>query len=117
MANAVTLRVKAAASSVDPLQHALREFQDTLNPENLSRLRLVNAKPDAAAVISFTAQLDDANAQRRSRCVASRLFTILESVQQFSGIVETFVSSNPSIAALVWGSVKLSILVGVIGRI
>lgn len=71
----------------------------------------IAAVPDAAAVIKFTEELDSENAKRRTRCVATRMFTILESVQQFSAIVDTFVSSNPKIAALVWGSVKLALLV------
>ena len=41
-----------------------------------------------------------------------RLITFLESVQQFSGIVDVFVSSNPQMAALVWGGVKFALLVG-----
>ncbi len=51
------------------------------------------------------------NATRRSRCVSSRLFGILQSVQDFSTIADTFVSSHPEIAALVWGTVKFTILV------
>jgi hypothetical protein len=68
--------------------------------------------PDATAVIILTAEIDNQNAKRRSRGVATRLFGFLESVQQFSSVVDTFVSSNPSIAALVWGSVRFALLVG-----
>ena len=93
------------------LQEALREFQASLTTEQNDQLQAIKAIPDAAAVLSFTAQLDEKNAQRRIGCVAGRLFTLLQSVQQFSTVVETFVSSNPSIAALVWGSVKLTMLV------
>ncbi|KAF2725462.1 hypothetical protein K431DRAFT_215605 [Polychaeton citri CBS 116435] len=55
----------------------------------------------------LTTHLDAANAQRSGRCVATRVSILLESVQQFSGVVGTFVSSHPAIAALVWGSVQL----------
>jgi hypothetical protein len=82
-----------------------------LAPEQRARLQALNAVPDAAAVITFTKEIDDENAKRRSRCVASRLCGILESVQQFSSIVDTFVSSHPEIAALVWGSIKFALLV------
>lgn len=116
MATAVSLTSRPAVSSIDPLQSSLRELEKTLPPDDLKLLYSVNAKPDTTAVIAFTAQLDDKNAQRCSRCVASRLFTILESVQQFSGVVDIFVSSNPGIAGLVWGSVKLSLLASASGR-
>jgi hypothetical protein len=99
--------------SVDqPLRSALRDFQDILSPEQKRDLLAQATVPDAAAVIILTAEIDRENAKRRSRGVATRLFSFLESVQQFSTIVDTFVSSNPSIAALVWGSVKFAILVG-----
>jgi hypothetical protein len=67
--------------------------------------------PDPAAVFILTAEIDSENAKRRSQCVGIRIFSFLESVQQFSGIVDTFVSSNPAIAALVWGSIKFALLV------
>ena len=98
--------------SVDPsLQVALREFQNVLTPDQRVQLLALNTTPDAAAVIDFTAKVDEENANRSSRCVASRLCGVLQSVQQFSSVVETFVSSHPEIAALVWGSIKLTILV------
>lgn len=98
--------------SVDrSLQDAIREFQGALSPDQSNQLQAINAVPDAAAVITFVAQLDEENAQRRTSGVATRLYTVLESVQQFSTIIDTFVSSRPNIAALVWGSVKLTMLV------
>ncbi|KAI9767042.1 MAG: hypothetical protein M1840_006001 [Geoglossum simile] len=101
--------------SVDePLRLALREFQDILSPDQQKDLLARAAVPDAAAVIILTAEIDSENAKRRSRGVATRLFSFLESVQQFSSIVDTFVSSNPQIAALVWGSVKFALLVGLV---
>lgn len=74
-------------------------------------LHAVNATPDANAVIAFTAQIDEENASRRSRGVANRLYKSLESIQQFTTVVDTFVQANPQIAALVWGSFKVAILV------
>ncbi len=98
--------------SVDhTLQEALREFQSALTPDQYKQLQAVKAFPDAAAVITFTAQLDEQNAKRRACGVATRLYTLLQSIQQFSSVVSTLVSSHPSIAALVWGSVKLTMLV------
>ncbi|KAJ9664651.1 hypothetical protein H2201_005165 [Coniosporium apollinis] len=89
-------------SSVDhSLQEALREFQGALTPAQKQQLEAIKAVPDAAAVITFTAQLDEQNAKRRSCGVATRLYTLLQSVQQFSSVVSTLVSSHPTIAALI----------------
>ncbi|KAI9770983.1 MAG: hypothetical protein M1840_002687 [Geoglossum simile] len=102
----------ASSNSIDePLRSALRDFQDVLSPDQKKMfLAQATTVPDAAAVFILTAEIDRENAKRRSRGVATRLFSILESVQKFSTIVDTFVSSNPSIAALVWGSMKFAIL-------
>ncbi|KAI9765660.1 MAG: hypothetical protein M1840_007217 [Geoglossum simile] len=93
-----------------PLRNALSDFQSSLTPEQRARLQALNIVPDAASVITFTKEVDDENAKRMSRCVASRLCGVLESVQQFSSIVETFITSHPEIAALVWGSIKFALL-------
>jgi hypothetical protein len=90
----------------------LDQFESKLTPEQTAQLRNISSVPDANAVIVFTTQLDEENAKRKSRCVASRLSTFLQSIQQFASVVETFVSSNPKIAALIWGSVKFALLVG-----
>ncbi|KAH0375897.1 hypothetical protein KCU84_g2365, partial [Aureobasidium melanogenum] len=97
----------ATAISTNALSDAIKSFQNCLEPDQKARLEAIKAVPDAHAVAQFTYQLDQENAKRKSRCVAARISLLLDSVQQFSGIVETFVSSNPHIAALVWGSVKL----------
>ncbi|KAG9854168.1 hypothetical protein KCU77_g6309, partial [Aureobasidium melanogenum] len=97
----------ATAISTNALSDAIKSFQNCLEPDQKARLEAIKAVPDAHAVAQFTYQLDQENAKRKSRCVAARISPLLDSVQQFSGIVETFVSSNPHIAALVWGSVKL----------
>ena len=83
-----------------------------MSPDQQKNLLAKSTVPNAAAVITLTAEIDSENAKRRSRGVATRLFGFLESVQQFTSIVDTFVSSNSHIAALVWGSVKLALLVG-----
>lgn len=72
-----------------------------LSTSQKSHLQALNSTPDVHAVLTFTAEIDMENAKRRSRGVASRLVGILQSIQQFSSVVETFVSSNPNIAALI----------------
>jgi hypothetical protein len=69
--------------------------------------------PDVGAVMKFTAELDlkRLSQSTRGRSFASRIFPFLQRFQSFSSIVSTFVSSNPEVAALVWGSVQLTMQV------
>ncbi|KAL2010345.1 hypothetical protein VTN00DRAFT_6152 [Thermoascus crustaceus] len=92
------------STSVDQsLREAIYEFQSVLTPERNKELQAIRSVPDARSIIIFTAQLDLEDPRRKGRSIASRLHSILESIQQFSSIVGTFVSSHPEIAALVWG--------------
>lgn len=99
---------------MDPLQDAMRDFRANLTSSQDAELITYGHDLDATTILVFTAEIDKVNASRRSRCVSSRLFGILQSVLGFSGVVDTFVSSNPDIAALVWGSLKLTIRVSTI---
>ncbi|KAI0025622.1 hypothetical protein F4780DRAFT_216112 [Xylariomycetidae sp. FL0641] len=93
------------------LEEALQSFQNALSAEDKTRLDIIKGVPDADAAITFTAELDRENTHRRGASLASRLYAFMQSMQQFSAVVDTFVSSNPTIAALVWGIVKLTMLV------
>ncbi|KAK6212040.1 hypothetical protein QIS74_09994 [Colletotrichum tabaci] len=96
----------------DGLKHALAVFQATLTDDERAKLQsLKGTSCDADSVITFTADLDRANPARKGRSIATRLFSLLQIVQQFNQIVDTYVSSHPEIAALVWGSVKLAFTV------
>ncbi|RYO85137.1 hypothetical protein DL766_007352 [Monosporascus sp. MC13-8B] len=90
----------------EALQHALHEFRSILTDEERRELHKTTAVPNADSVLIFTAQLENEN--RKGRSVASRLPTVLLSVQKFCSVVDTFVASHPEIAALVWDSVKLA---------
>ena len=90
------------------LQDAINDFQGALTPDQKRELQQIKTVPDATAVITFTAQLDRANPERRGSSIGSRLYSLLQSVQQFSSVVDNFVSSHPNVAALVWGAVKLT---------
>ncbi|KAG2160451.1 hypothetical protein JADG_000190 [Aureobasidium aubasidani] len=97
------LTATSAVIATASLDDALKSFENSLDPEQKIKLQTIKAVPDAHDVAKFTHQLDQENAKRQSRCVAARISPLLESVQQFSKVVETFVSSNPQIAALVSG--------------
>ncbi|RYP24628.1 hypothetical protein DL767_008572 [Monosporascus sp. MG133] len=92
------------------LKDAIQDFQSILSDDQRTSLQKIKTIPDADAVITFTAQLDYSNRSRKGRSIASRLHSVLQSVREFSTIVDTFVSSHPDIAALVWGSIKLTML-------
>lgn len=111
---ALVVASSQASPKTDPtssLRTALQTFNSILAEPQQKQFGQQHRKPEASDVLSFVAELDANNRSRAGRCVASRICTFLEAVQQFTGVVDTFVSSNPSIAALVWGSVKTALLV------
>lgn len=95
------------------LSLALEEFRNKLNASDRAKFQAKTTIPDASSAINLVSELDDERnrAQRQGRCVAARLSTFLDAVQQFSLVVGTFVSSNPATAALVWGSVQFTVVV------
>ncbi|KAJ6783166.1 hypothetical protein PWT90_03737 [Aphanocladium album] len=106
----------SAGASKEPqagLQLAIQDFQNILTQDQRGKLGKIGVAREAETVMIFTAQLDRENQLKKGRGIASRLHTVLQSVQSFSTVVETFVSSHPEIAALVWGSVKLTLLIAV----
>lgn len=111
MPQSAQLSLPSPATGTAELQFALDSFKASLTDEQSQELESISTQPDTAAVIQFTTLLDVKNAEGNSRCFATRVHTILASIQQFSTVIDTFVSSNPTIAALLWGSVKLTLLV------
>jgi hypothetical protein len=110
---ALTLRSPAKSSPPDPtesLKQALKSFENTLTDARRQLYHQACAIPDATSVVKFVTQLDQDNDGRARRCFAPRLLTFLNAVRQFSDVVDSFVSSNPHIAGLVWGGVKTAIL-------
>lgn len=67
--------------------------------------------PNAQSIIDLTSAIDGKGKKRRLRRWASSFVPFLESVQRYSLAVEVIISSNPRIAALVWGSLKIVIIV------
>ena len=93
------------------LEIALSEFGSVLTDDERKQLQQIKGVPDASAALVFTAKLDSSNSTRRGKSIGARAYSMLQSIQQFSAIVDTFISVHPDIAALVWGSVKLTVLV------
>ena len=92
------------------LKEALKDFENALSLDQKRLYQQACSKPEATSVATFVTQIDGDNRGRARRCFAPRLFTFLNATRQFSDAVDTFVSSNPHIAGLVWGGVKTAIL-------
>jgi len=99
-----------AADPTATLREALMSFESMLTDEQKLRYHASCAKPDSSGAITLIIEINTNNQTRAGRCVASRLYTFLEAIQQFTGVVGTFASSNPTIAALIWGGVKTTVL-------
>ncbi|KAK4160352.1 NACHT domain protein [Cladorrhinum sp. PSN259] len=95
------------------LEDAVADFQSILTDDQRRKLHDIGNIRDAETVMIFTAQLDCDNQLKKGRGIANRLYSVLQSVQTFSTVVDTFVSSHPEIAAMVWGSIKLTMLIAV----
>ena len=92
------------------LSIALNDFRSILTDEQQVQFAATST-PDASAAVKLATEIDRKNTSRTGRCLGVRLLSFLESVNQFSNVVDTFVSSNPQVAGLRWGGVKLTLLV------
>ncbi|KAM0421036.1 hypothetical protein ACHAPT_011107 [Fusarium lateritium] len=96
-------------AAVKDLESTIARFQAILTDDDRKNLQQLKTEPhDAQSIIMFTASLDRFDPKRRGKSVASRLASFLQTIEQFTPIVDTYIQSNPEIAALVWGSVKLT---------
>ncbi|CAF3540579.1 unnamed protein product [Fusarium graminearum] len=100
------------SDAVVELETAVARFQAHLKDDERKKLQGLKATPhDIQAVIIFTAELDRSDPKRRGKSVATRLSSFLQTIQQFFPAIDTFVSSNPDLAALIWGSVRLTFVI------
>ncbi|KAF5987680.1 hypothetical protein FBULB1_1837 [Fusarium bulbicola] len=93
------------------LQNAIDSFRTVLTPEQLAEFECIQSVPDTDALLVFTAELDLRRQNQKGKSIASRLFPVLQAVHSFTSVIDTYVSSNPTIAALVWGSVKMTMMI------
>ena len=92
-----------------PLQSALDAFRTALPANERTAFDQQNQRPDAEDVFAFVTRIDIQNQHHKRRCVTTRLCTFLLAVQDFTSVIDTFVSANPKYAALVWGGIKLTL--------
>lgn len=91
---------------------ALAEFKESLSPGQIQDYNAAcGSSRTHEDVFSFTAEIQNKNSARMSRVVANRIRPVLESIQQYCAIVDTFIQAKPEVAALAWGTVKFLILV------
>ncbi|KAL7786099.1 hypothetical protein V8C43DRAFT_290502 [Trichoderma afarasin] len=101
------------SNGAQTLRDSIFEFQRVLTDDQQRELQGIKMVPDAIAVLVFTAELDSLNRNRKGRSIASRLHSVLQSVRDFSAAVEAVDSTHLGIASILWGSVKLTMLVTV----
>lgn len=106
---------RRSPNQIDPvpdLKYALSNFGAILTDDERKKLQAQKTGlNDADAAFKFTLKLDELDPVQRGRVTATRLCSLLQTVQSFGQVVETYVSSNPEIAALIWGTVKLTFMV------
>ena len=94
---------------------ALESFRQSLTDGERQRLVEMQvsdpAKPDENKVMMLIAEIDCQNSGKFSRYVAPKLQPFLDVIQQFSSAVDTFMTSGPPVAQVVWGSVKVTLLI------
>jgi hypothetical protein len=94
------------------LDQALENFRDNLTPNQKAEFESIsNGTPKPEDVSVLVAKINLKNSNRKSRICADKLRTVLDPIQQYCAVVDTFIQSNPTVAALVWGTAKIFILV------
>ncbi|KAK4064438.1 hypothetical protein Trihar35433_7955 [Trichoderma harzianum] len=101
------------SNGTQTLRDSILDFQSVLAYGQQRELQSIKMVPDASAVLVFTAELDSLNRDRKGCSIASRLHSVLQSVRDFSAAVEAVDSTHQGIASILWGSVKLTMLVTV----
>lgn len=100
--------------SLNALNSALEGFQRSLSPEERVQFNsLSGGTPTADDVLRFTEEINEKGSSSRSRLWAQRLSGILTSIQQYCAIADTLIQANPTISALVWGSVKFVLMAAI----
>ena len=98
------------------LAQAISEYEAVLDDDQKSMFRRYrrDSPPVAADVVGLTSQVDMDEKRRRftRQCVGTRLTNILQSVQQFSTLVDTVIGGAQNLlASAIWGVLKMSLQV------
>ena len=96
------------------LARALSEFEAVLHDDQKARFRVYKSQtpPGPVDVMRFTAEIDRDHGQKTRRCVGPRLTNLLQSVQQFSTVIDLAVGGSQNLmAGSIWGALKMSLQV------
>jgi hypothetical protein len=100
-----------SATRTKELEDAVSDFESSLSNERRAQLQLLKSSDDShesnAAQTLLTHGKKEKDSRRRCRALLM-MQGFLESVQEFSAIIDSITGVNP-IAATVWGAVKLFI--------
>jgi hypothetical protein len=95
------------------LAQALSEYEAILQDGEKAEFRSLRSggPPGVSDVMKVTATIDRNNSNRRSRrCFGPRLTSVLESVQQFSTVIDILVGGSQCLlASAIWGTLKMTL--------
>ena len=100
------------------LTNALHNFESVLSDQQKQEL-LSSGPPSASAAIELATRVDSECIEQRKHCMGPRLIPFFECIQEcfrlFSDelqpATDTMVSSHPEVAGLIWGGLKIVLLV------
>ncbi|KAK6526134.1 hypothetical protein TWF281_011170 [Arthrobotrys megalospora] len=98
-------QLQSGADGQQRLTAALDDFRSQLDPADQASLSQTS-QPDAAAVTEFSAKFNTRSNLGRKR-LGDKIQPFLLFIQSFGDVVGIYIQSDPRVAALVWGSVKL----------
>ncbi|KAI5780334.1 hypothetical protein DFH27DRAFT_657060 [Peziza echinospora] len=99
--------IQSRVYGIERLKKATEDFLnlEVLTDAESQSLQSSITLPEPKAVTDL---IQDLNGKRGNK--ASKVEPFLNALQNFSSVIDTFIQSNPKIAALVWGSVKFVLL-------
>ncbi len=117
--NGTLLPLGISLRNQEPLLSALANFQTLLTTEESQKfVHLIQTSPiDADALQHAIVQAENIQVAKLSNKISIRILPFLKCVQSFAGVVDTFIQSNPRVSALVWGGVKLLLMVWIPYRV
>ena len=92
------------------LTEALHDLDRVLSDEQRLEVRAAGSLT-ATSALELAIRVDRECNENRRQCMGARFTLFIDSLRQFYDATDTFVSSNPTRAALVWGGLKVTILV------
>lgn len=87
----------------DLWREAVEVYKKSVSKENWNKIIITKSANDVRKEIE---KLKDQRGQKWDFRLLRRLYSICENMQDYIGVVDTFVQSDPTVSALVWGSLK-----------